>query len=385
MLMEHNILFISHEFGIGGASVSLASMLEGMRRETNNINATVVLPLKIDLKKREKMAKDYFNQRGIKTIEMLYRNDYKSMNTSYRIKDLIHDIWNACSVFLLALYIKKNNIEIICSNSVGIDVGARAAKVANVSHCYYIREFMEEDHEISFRNPQKIRRLLERSDYVIFISKAICEKYVTLYNLNKYETFFNGFVIDDYYCERSDVLTQEEIRFIQVGKLSDGKGSFHSLELINRLCEKGFHNVHLDFVGTGKTDYTERMKRYIEIHKLDDVVSLKGYQSNVKEYLKCADILLMNSESEGFGRVTVEGMLSGCLVIGKEAAGTKEIIQNRINGLTFQSDDEWEMLIWDVFSDRGKYQEIAQNGQKWARATFDCTITAKKFIEFLGL
>lgn len=66
-------------------------------------------------------------------------------------------------------------------------------------------------------------------------------------------------------------------------------------------------------------------------------ISFCGSTSNPQEYYKKADIVLMCSTSEAFGRVTVEGMLSGALVIGAKSAATLELIQHGTTGLLYNS------------------------------------------------
>ena len=58
----------------------------------------------------------------------------------------------------------------------------------------------------------------------------------------------------------------------------------------------------------------------------------------MKPYMKLASALIVASRSEGFGRMTAEAAFCGCLVIGRNTGGTREILES-IGGLTFDSNE----------------------------------------------
>lgn len=79
---------------------------------------------------------------------------------------------------------------------------------------------------------------------------------------------------------------------------------------------------------------------------LKDRVTYFGYQLKVAEFLKQADIAFTCSKSEAFGRITVEAMMSGCLAVGANCAGTAELIRNGETGLLFDyRPGEWDDLL----------------------------------------
>ena len=55
-----------------------------------------------------------------------------------------------------------------------------------------------------------------------------------------------------------------------------------------------------------------------------DNVKFLGIRKDIYSLMKNAMALVVSSPSEGFGFITVEAMLNGCLVIGRNTAGTKE-------------------------------------------------------------
>lgn len=369
------ILFVSHEYNIGGSTMSLLSMIQGLRRH-EEIEIEVLLPAKWNAK-----AKYLYSQSNISFTEMIYRRNYKRISEPYSMKFVLFDLINLYAANALANYIKRKHFDIVCSNSTGVDVGVRASIKAGIPHIYYVREFMEEDHGFEYRNKKCMKKFLEKSAYVIFISKAIEEKYCRLYTLKNTSKFYNGFISDNYYINNHRILINEKISFIQVGRFGDGKGTLNTIELLYQLKKMGIANWDMEFVGNGKKDYIVKMQQYIEKYHLESQITVGEFCNDMKEKLMCKDILIMNSRAEGFGRVTVEGMLAGCLVVGRNQGGTKEIISDEINGVTYEKDEDFIKKIKKVIEDRDRYIALAKKGQQYALEQFDCSKTAQNFME----
>ena len=78
-------------------------------------------------------------------------------------------------------------------------------------------------------------------------------------------------------------------------------------------------------------------------HGLNDRVHVRGSTPNPMPYINSADVLLMCSHREAFGRVTVEAMKLGTPVIGSRSGGTQEIIDSGRTGLLYSPGDSQEL------------------------------------------
>ena len=107
------------------------------------------------------------------------------------------------------------------------------------------------------------------------------------------------------------------------------------------------------------------------------------FQLDLKELRKEADIALMCSKSEGFGRVTVESMLSENIVIGANCAGTAEIIKDGINGYLYESGNIYDLSekIYYVIAHWNDQQKIIKNAKEYAKLNFNIESYAKKICE----
>lgn len=371
---KRKILFVSHEFSIGGSTVSLMSLIQGLKKY-DELEIWVLLPYK-----KGSMAKGLFIRNHINCRQMWYRRDYKKISEKYSLKSKIFDLLNMLAVIKIYRYIKKEKFAIVCSNSTGVDVGARAAKLAKVPHIYYVREFMELDHGIEYRNKKCMRNLLEQSLYTVFISKVIEKYYKNKYQLKNTAQFYDGFIVQQYYKEH-DILKKNRILLIQAGTFQEGKGTRNTIEMLYLLNEGGFTDWEMEFVGSGAEEYVKEMQNFIVKYHLESQITIGQFCLNMQEKLLQKDILIMNSKAEGFGRVTVEGMLAGCLVVGRKAGGTEEIIEDKVNGILFENENDFVNVIKQIYNERDVYRRMAKKGQRYALEKFDYMNTANDFMD----
>ncbi|WP_027209063.1 glycosyltransferase family 4 protein [Butyrivibrio hungatei] len=374
-----SILFVSHEFGVGGATRSLISLIKGINYIFPEIQCQVLVPLKHGKKNK---ACDLFEQNGVRYKNMLYRNDYKKVTDGYSFKYFIYDLINQFAVNKIGKYISKEHFSLICSNSTAVSVGGAAAINKRIPHIQYIREMMEEDFQIEYRDKGLIKDIIEKSDGVVFNSGFVREKYIALYDIQSEVMFHVGINVQEFYYEKHDLFKKKNINIIQIGTFKDGKGTKNSIEIMKRLRDHGADNFVMTFVGGGDNKYIDEMKSLITKYELEQNIKIVDYTNCINQYLNDADIFIMNSFSEGFGRVTVEAMAAGCLVLARNAGGTKEIVTDGNTGLLFNNEDEAADKIVEVLAEKEKYIEVALRGQKYAMDNYGEIKTAKLFMDF---
>lgn len=129
------------------------------------------------------------------------------------------------------------------------------------------------------------------------------------------------------------------IHIVLCGRLFIGKGHLDAIRAIGELNNRGYDEVYLHIAGDISNvnhDYMNRLHRAIEFYKLGNHVIFEGQISDMAKFRENMNIELMCSICEPFGRVTVEGMRSGLIVIGANTGGTIDIIQDGYNGYLYQ-------------------------------------------------
>ena len=82
--------------------------------------------------------------------------------------------------------------------------------------------------------------------------------------------------------------------------------------------------------------YHDQLRGLVQRHNLVDRVTFHGHSDAPIALMNSADVVLMCSRREAFGRVTVEGMKLGKPVIGTKSGGTTEIIEDGRTGLLYE-------------------------------------------------
>ena len=89
----------------------------------------------------------------------------------------------------------------------------------------------------------------------------------------------------------------------------------------------------------GKGPWRDRLQEEIDRLHLGDRVKLWGYRHDIPAFLQSADCFAFPSYREGLGIAAIEALATGLPVIAAENRGTREYVQEGINGLFCRADD----------------------------------------------
>ena len=105
---------------------------------------------------------------------------------------------------------------------------------------------------------------------------------------------------------------------------------------------------------------------------MEDRVILEGQIEDMAAFRENMNIELMCSICEPFGRVTVEGMRSGLIVIGSNTGGTVDIIQDGYNGYLYQQGNSTDLAdkIQYVIEHENEALFIAKNAIEFTKTHF---------------
>lgn len=144
----------------------------------------------------------------------------------------------------------------------------------------------------------------------------------------------------------------EYFNFITVGRLSSIKGHSRILNILAKL-NKDFHYL---IIGDGPEK--ENLLERIETLNLGSRITHIPYTDKVNHHLERSDIFLQGSFSEGFPNAVLESCIMGTPVLAFDVpGGTKEIVQNGINGYLVNTEEEYLSILnepreWNRFDVR---------------------------------
>lgn len=236
----------------------------------------------------------------------------------------------------LTKILKAEHVDLVHINTSYSCFGAFAAKRAGIPYVWHIREFLEEDQGNRFYFPRYSHRLMSRASLVIAISNSIYEKYSKVITKEKIKVIYNGIDTEQFYMPGRHIFKDSQITLCYVGGLSELKGTDDLIEACRLLNARGYKDSYrLLIAGRGNEAYEAQLRDRINQYELDNIEML-GFRTDVPQVMEQADVSIVTSRCEAFGRVTVEAMLTGNLVLGADSAGTKELLQDGKLGVLYE-------------------------------------------------
>ncbi len=161
------------------------------------------------------------------------------------------------------------------------------------------------------------------------------------------------------------------------GRISEKKGQLFLLEAFNRLIEQG---VEVDLVIMGQPTinetesqiYYEKLQNRIADLNLQSRVFMLPYQNDVRPFYAAIDVFVLASTGETYGMVTIEAMLSECIIVATQSGGTPEILQYGELGLLYKPGEQRELvkLIKFICANSEKSQAMAEKARENAIERF---------------
>jgi glycosyltransferase involved in cell wall biosynthesis len=145
-------------------------------------------------------------------------------------------------------------------------------------------------------------------------------------------------------------------QLITIGRLSKEKGYFSVLNVVSKL---GI-DYHYTIIGDGpeKDAILEHAKT---LHILDKTTHIT-YTNAIEEHLLNSDVFLQGSYVEGFPNALLESCATGVPVLAFNApGGTKEIIQDNVNGFMVNNEQEYLQKLNFVLSNNWDHNAIQQS------------------------
>ena len=132
------------------------------------------------------------------------------------------------------------------------------------------------------------------------------------------------------------------IQFITVGRLSREKGYDRIIKVLSKITIP----FHYTIIGSGSEK--DAIFSLIEHYGLSDNITHIEFTKDVSKYLEKSDFFLQGSHFEGFPNCLIESCAVGTPVIAfKAPGGTKEIIEDNINGFLVDNENDYLEKLMD--------------------------------------
>lgn len=370
-----NVLYVTYASdNFDGATYSLMDLIKSVR---GSVNPIVLL-------RTYGCVYEYFTKEGIECIVCDFQEDllhipktarqYVKSVLSYLPNVLRYNKRNKKCVEYVVKELRGRDIKIVHTNNTVMSVGYKIAKKLNVKHVWHLRGFI--DLGLGWKPLRGwclYKKEISLSDAVIGITPTVLEHYIS-------PTKNNTFSIFDAVRSKSDIcesFPKQKFFLFCASFLTERKGCDFAIESFakSELAQKGYR---LRIIGECSDSYRTHLNQLLSDFSISDSVDFIGRVDNVREHMKYATAFLMCSEYEGLGRVSVEAMFYGCLVLGRNSGGTKDFIFDDETGFLFDDVDGCVMAMKKAVV--CEHQEIIHKAQEFACLHFSIENYGEKIL-----
>lgn len=290
------------------------------------------------------------------------------------------EVQNENAIQEIEEFIADHQVRLVHNNTTYTYVGAVAAKNKGIPWVWHIREnIYEQGYE--FLDYKKAVAWINQSSKIFVVSQFIKSCYKDFDN-SKTSIIYDGVEIKKYYFVKEKLLKNKKVILAVVGVITDLKGQKDVVEAAYILKRQQV-DFQVLLVGGGDKDYIEYLHALVHEYQLEQEIVFCGKRDDIYHYYQKADIVVVCSRAEAFGRVTIEAQLSGCLVIGANAGATSELLKDKETGFLYEAGNGRDLAekIIEAVSERKKSRRMALCGQKYVYQTYSKEWNAEQIVK----
>jgi len=232
----------------------------------------------------------------------------------------------------------------------------------------------------------------KKTDKVLAVSNLVKENLFNTVNVDpeKVETLYNGIDAEKEWFpgaygnsfRREINCGDDDILIGMNGRLNEGKGQ---MELVEAMPIITAFLPSAKFVFAGRSEgqqelaYQQKLKERIEELGLTDRVHFAGFRYDLPVIVDSCDLVVMCSRFETFGMVLIESMAMEKPVIGTNAGGVPEIIEDGVNGRLYPPGNSRKLAecVIGILSDRKSALVMGKAGRGTVLQKFNLSKMAK--------
>lgn len=272
--------------------------------------------------------------------------------------------WDIISGIILAYKIKRININ---KKKIIIHTHTGHTPATAIISKLFIKAKLVVHRRVDFKIKDNLlsRIKYDKADLIIAISSAIKKIMVECGIPEKKIELIHSCIGKDFANLISDKKEEKKERKI-IGTLIALVPHKDPLNLIKAAQIALKQNNELIFLIGGDGSLKKELEATINESGISNNVKLLGYVDDNINFLKSIDIFVLPSKEEGLGSVLLEAMACGLPVIGTDAGGIPELIENNFNGFIVpkQNPNELANAIIKLACDEETYKRFSINSFK---------------------
>jgi glycosyltransferase involved in cell wall biosynthesis len=333
------VLVISHSTAdhLGGAERSLLALLEAWRETEPAVEPVVVGPAAAAMH-------DALTARGIESLVLpmsgwaVFEADGGAAQRRLRARE------NAVATRALLELIDERRPALVISNTLVLPWGAVAAAERGVPHVWFVREFGERVQGFLWPDGREaaLRDIGTLSTAVVANSSAVADMLRPFVDDGALTVSFPPVDLERVralaeHPTASPFSTDAALTVAVLGRVTRSKGQWRLVEALGRAATAG---IEVCFVGAvldrgAEAQLTARARAIAPNARL----VFAGEQQNPFAWVRAADVAVVPSEKEAFGRSTLECLALGLPVVTTSSGAGAELVEHGVSGLLVDPDD----------------------------------------------
>ncbi|MFC6858603.1 glycosyltransferase family 4 protein [Zunongwangia atlantica] len=158
-----------------------------------------------------------------------------------------------------------------------------------------------------------------------------------------------------------------ELKFLFVGSLVEGKQPLYAIRLVEELKNKG-RIVNLKIFGEGPL--RPDLENYIQTKNLSTYITICGGVSldQLKNEYKRSHFSILPSKSEGWPKAVAEAMFFGCIPVATRVSCVPWMLKNGKRGILLNDELENDLTkLKEVLQNSGELQKMATEAMNWSQ------------------
>lgn len=371
------ILFVTHYPGFYGANKSLL-MLMVLLREHHGINPIVLLPSKGAMcGKLEEAGIPYKVSHYYWWVNYNHGVFQWLLNKRKQLINHRH-VGKICNLF------KKENIDLVYTNSICVNMGFLIAERLGLPHVWQARETFEQfslSLSLSLSRSKAIWDSPVNKKYIL-ISDYMKNSYMNYLPADRMVKVHNGVDLPQGIFRKNTNVLKGRLQIACMGVLSEQKNQLEILKAQKVLLNRGVEVV-VWLLGVGQQEYTDKLRQFTEQSGLNDLIHFVGHTDDVFQMLQNMNLGVVAAHDEAFGRVTLEYMLMQMPVVASRSGANAELITPGETGEIYPLGDV-EALA-DAIEQYVKHPELLEKqgkvGEQTAKNNFSAGKNAENIYE----
>ncbi len=335
------VAFVSHQSSahLGGAERSMLAIIDAWRAADPELEPIVIGPAPAAA------LADEVRRRGWETLDVPMTGwavwDVDGGSAQRRLRDAE----NAAATAAIRRLLTEREVRLVVTNTLVVPWGAIAAAALGIPHVWFVREFGERVQGFFYPGGREeaLREIGELSHAVVansFAVKAMLDEHMPPEKVSVVYPPVDLAAVRSRALDRDEAASEEPssaLRVCVLGRVTHSKGQWRVIEALGSTTHD---RIDVTFVGEvldrgADAALTRRAQAIAPTAR----VRFAGERENPFPTVAAADICVIPSEKEAFGRSTLECLALGRPVIATSSGAGAELIVDGESGRLVAPDD----------------------------------------------